>query len=130
MKLALFIYLVEAAANLDEFLKDIVLILSILLFISLFLIPAAMDCFSEEKFYSLKKYFKLAVVVLIVAAAIRVFIPSKKAMYAMAGAYAVQKGIESETFKRLNSKVFALLEQKIDSALESEGEKEAEDKKQ
>lgn len=69
------------------------------------------------------KGLKFSVASFVILSTITSFIPKKETMWLMAGAYYGEKVIESEEFKRINEKVFKLIDKKLEE-LVGEEEKE------
>jgi Na+/melibiose symporter-like transporter len=70
-----------------------------------------------------KKMFKASSIVIIVTAFLMVFLPAKKTMYLMVGAYAVERVVETPEAKEFGSKLLKAVNSKLDEIIEKEESK-------
>ena len=61
-----------------------------------------------------KRVFKTSFTVLLIAALFLVFLPSKKTMYLMVGAYAVERVVETPEAKEFGDKLLKIVNNKLD----------------
>jgi hypothetical protein len=66
-----------------------------------------------------EKIFKYSIIVSFVAGFFNILLPSERTAYMMVGAYATQKVAENEKVQETGKKVLTLIEQKLDSYIES-----------
>lgn len=66
-----------------------------------------------------EKLFKYSIVVSFIAGFLNIMLPSERTAYMMVGAYATQKVAENEKVQQTGKKVLTLIEQKLDSYIES-----------
>jgi len=71
-----------------------------------------------------KKMFKVSSIVMIIAAFFLVFLPAKKTMYLMVGAYAVERVVETPEAKEFGSKLLVIVNSKLDEMIEKENKKQ------
>jgi len=69
------------------------------------------------------RVFKTSSIVAIIAAVFLVFIPAKKTMYLMVGAYAVERVVETPEAKEFGSKLLVIVNSKLDELVEKESKK-------
>jgi len=70
-----------------------------------------------------KRTFKSACITIAVCSLFLVFIPAKKTMYLMVGAYAVERVVETPEAKEFGSKLLKVVNSKLDEMIEKEDKK-------
>ena len=111
------IYGIDVLSNLGC-LAAIILIVSSIASVICGLMCAEYDA-GEEETSRLKK----ALTITLSAALLLVFIPDKKTMYLMVGAYATEKIVETPEAKEFGSKLLNVVNHKLDKILQEEEDK-------
>jgi len=75
------------------------------------------DCEAELKM------FKTSSIIILITAFLMVFLPAKKTMYLMVGAYAVERVVETPEAKEFGSKLLTVVNSKLDEMIEKENKK-------
>lgn len=70
-----------------------------------------------------KKIFKVSSIIVCITALFLVFLPAKKTMYLMVGAYAVERVVETPEAKEFGSKLLKVVNSKLDEMIEKEDKK-------
>lgn len=125
MSLTLMIYLAGVVENISWVLFAILFGLSVAIFVT-FLMWTFNAGDGYDSNITLRqtglKGLKISVASFVILSTITSFIPTKQTMWLMAGAYYGEKAIESEEFKRINEKVFKLIDKKLEELVGEEGE--------
>lgn len=69
------------------------------------------------------RIFKTSSIIVLIAAFFLVFLPAKKTIYLMIGAYAVEHVVETPEAKEFGSKLLKVVNSKLDEMIEKEGSK-------
>jgi cytochrome b subunit of formate dehydrogenase len=67
--------------------------------------------------------FKRTTVAIALSALFIIFVPAKKTMYLMVGAYAVERVVETPEAKEFGSKLLTIVNSKLDEMIEKESKK-------
>ena len=112
------IYGIDVLSNLSVLAFITFIISAIVLFIML------MGCGENNwRYDEQNKLFKKAFIVILSVSTLMVFIPDKKTMYLMVGAYATEKIVETPEAKEFGNKLLNVVNNKLDKMLEDEKEK-------
>jgi hypothetical protein len=111
------IYGIDVLSNLGYLAALILIVSGIASFI--YLIMCAEFDAGEKETSRLKK----ALTITLSAALLLVFIPDKKTMYLMVGAYATEKFVETPEAKEFGNKLLNVVNHKLDKILEEEDKK-------
>ena len=109
------IYGIDVLSNLSLLAFVIFLVSAIVLFIMLMICGDNNWRYDEQN-----KLFKKAFITILSVALLLVFIPDKKTMYLMVGAYATEKIVETPEAKEFGSKLLNVVNHKLDKMLEDE----------